>query len=231
MKAYARRFIYDWVPPAAIRAINSLRDIIRQAPYEFIAYEWPLDMQLSGWQANSVNETRERAWDKFLQLMEGQGSLGISENDLLFPEHISINVHNLYLSFGYCLALASHHKKVLSVLDWGGATGNYYIISKKLMPAVKLDYHCVDLPSVCKIGRKMLPEVAFYDNETWQKMHFDFVFSSSSLQYLKDWRTTVKALVQSVYVFNPHAFCNKGQIICYAPAGEGIWHGIFGMGS
>lgn len=197
MKAYARQFIYDWVPPAAIRAINSLLDLKRQAPYEFIAYEWPLDMQLLGWQANSVNETRERTWDKFLQLTEGQRPLGISENDLSFPMHISIDVHNLYLSFGYCLALACHNKQVLTILDWGGATGNYYIISKKLMPAVKFDYHCADLPSVCEIGRKLLPEVVFYESETWQEIHFDFVFSSSSLQYLKDWRSTVRALVQS----------------------------------
>lgn len=197
MNAYARQFIFDWVPPAAIRAIKSLLDIKRQAPYEFIAYEWPLDMQLSGWQANSVNETRERTWDKFLQFMEGRGPLGISENDLLFPEYISINVHNLYLSFGYCLALACHNRQVLTILDWGGATGNYYIISKKLMPAVKFDYHCADLPAVCEIGRKLLPEVVFYESETWQKMHYDFAFSSSSLQYLKDWRPTVRALVKS----------------------------------
>ena len=208
MKAYARQFIYDWVPPAAIRAINSLLDIIRPAPYEFIAYEWPYDMQLLGWQASSVHEIREQAWAKFLHSMEGKSPLGISKNDLLFPRHINIDTHNLYLSFGYCLGLACHNKQVLTILDWGGATGNYYIISKKLMPAVKFDYHCAELPSVCEIGRKLLPDVVFHESETWQEVHFDFVFSSSSLQYLKDWRPTVRALVQS---------SNRYMYICRMP--------------
>jgi len=197
MNKSIRQFIHDWVPPMAIRVIRSVLAAVRPAAFEFISYEWPKNIQLKGWQANSVADVRNKAWGKFLCSMEGKLPFGISEDDFLSPRHMKMDAQNLYLSYGYCLGLACYDKQVLKVLDWGGATADYYVVSKKMMPAIRFEYSCAELPLVCVVGQKLLPEVTFYDTDTWQNMHFDFVFSSSALQYLEDWRTTVRALIQS----------------------------------
>lgn len=197
MKDHIRDFIYDWMPSAVIRSVKSLLASIRTAPYEFIGHKWPVNVVLRGWQANGVNKARETTWKHFSQSMEGTHPLGISETDLFSHHQINTDVQSLYLSFGYCLGLACHRKEALKVLDWGGGTGNYYIISRKLFPMVKFDYSSADLPSICKTGRTLLPNVTFYEDNSWYGKNFDFVFSSSSIQYLKDWRPTLRALIQS----------------------------------
>jgi putative methyltransferase (TIGR04325 family) len=225
MNASTKDFIYNWIPPAAINVIKSLFDIFRPAPYEFVSYTWPQDWCLKGWQADGVHETREKEWQTFLSSMQGNGTLGISENELLFPKYVNTNLQSLFLSYGYCLGLACHNKQNVTVLDWGGATGNYYVVSRKLIPNVSLAYHCADLSSVCYTGRKLLPEVVFDDNETWRGMKFDFVFSSSSLQYLEDWRPTVAALIQSTnkylyitrmpFILKGKSFVIIQRAVCY----------------
>ena len=186
----------DWVPPAAIRFARALLDIIRTAPYEFSGYSWPHDIQLKGWQA-AVQENREQVWQGFVASLAGNGPLGVSERELRFPYHVNINLQCLYLAFGYALGLACDSKQEVSVLDWGGGTGNYYLVSKALMPETTFTYHCADLPSACAYGRKLLPDVVFHESDTWQGTKFDLVFSSSSLQYLEDWRPTVESLIKS----------------------------------
>ena len=56
-------------------------------------------------------EKRQQAWDTFVSSIEENGLLGLSENDLLFPWHINIDLQSLYLSFGYSLGLASRNKQ------------------------------------------------------------------------------------------------------------------------
>lgn len=195
--AHIRYFIGDWVPLGAIRVAKALLDVIRSASFEFIDYSWPQGMQLKGWQADGVRESRENNWQSFVSSLQGNGLLGVGEKELLFPQHMKLDIQTLYLSYGYCLALACHNKQCVSILDWGGGTGNYYLVSRKLMPNVSMTYHCADLSSVCVAGRELLPEVTFDENETWKEKKYDFVFSSSSLHYLEDWHTTLAALIQS----------------------------------
>jgi putative methyltransferase (TIGR04325 family) len=197
MSIHIKNIARDWVPPAAIRIANTIIDVMRPSTYEFIGYSWPQGMQLKGWNADSVQENRQQSWDMFVSSMEETSLLGLSEDDLLFPRHINIDTQSLYLSFGYCLGLACQKKQTVSVLDWGGGVGNYYVISRKLFPEVIFTYHCADLPLACSMGRKLLPNVIFHDAETWNEMQFDLVFSSSSLQYLEDWRSTVDSLIKS----------------------------------
>jgi len=225
MNISIKKLIYDWVPPAAIRIANSILDVMRPASYEFVGYSWPQGMQLKGWQADGVQENREQTWQTFVTSMEGNGLIGISENDLNSPRYINLNVQSLYLSFGYCLALACHNKQSVTVLDWGGSIGNYYVVSTKLVPDVVFTYHCVDLPAACITGRKLLPNVIFHDTDTWKGLFFDFVYSSCSLQYLEDWRPTVDALIKSAnhylyitrmpFVITGRSFVMIQRAVCY----------------
>ena len=105
MKLNVRQFINDWVPPAVVRGVKSLKAMTQPASFEFAGFEWPDNMTLSGWQANGVTEAREKIWGAFLQSMEGPHPFGISEVEFLCSDHVNIDVQNLYLSFGYCLGL------------------------------------------------------------------------------------------------------------------------------
>ena len=130
MNILIKRLIYDWVPPAVINFAYLILDVIRPASYEFIDYSWPQEMHLKGWQADGVQENREQTWQTFVNSVEGNGLLGIGENDLNIPQYINLNVQNLYLSYGYCLSLACHNKQRVTMLDWGGSIGHYYLIGK-----------------------------------------------------------------------------------------------------
>lgn len=191
-----KHFVLDWTPPAVLRGIRYCMCFVRPAAYEFVGYAWPANTT-AGWEVSGVSQAREKGWNEFLQSMEGTKLFGIRESDLSFPYHVNTNVQNLYLTFGYCLALSFCGKQTATVLDWGGGTGNYHVIAKKLFPMASLDYSSADLPSVCESGRKLLPGIRFIDDDSWKKGKYDFVFSSSSLQYLNDWRPILLALIQS----------------------------------
>jgi len=197
MKKVIKKIVSDWLPPALLRGIKAILLPMRPAAYEFIGYKWPDTARKSGWHANGVLQARELAWRSYVRSLEGTHPLGIAEQALTSPSNVNTDVQSLYLSFAYSLGLACHNKLSITMLDWGGANGNYYLLSKKLMPMVQFNYSSADLPLICETGRKLLPEVSFCADDSWQKKSYDFVFSSSSLQYLENWRPILKALIKS----------------------------------
>jgi putative methyltransferase (TIGR04325 family) len=102
--------------------------------------------------------------------------------------------HNRVIAFGYVLALAASQKSHISILDWGGALGHYYVLSEALMPGVGLDYHCKEVPLLCASGRELVPEVTFHEDERCLDRPYDLVFASSSLQYSETWQETLRGL-------------------------------------
>ena len=104
--------------------------------------------------------------------------------------------HNTILSFGYALARAAHDRRGLSILDWGGGLGHYYVYARALMPTL-LDYVVKDLPGLCAAGASLLPEVTFLSEENVAlRRSYDFVFASSSLHYARDHYGLTRALVR-----------------------------------
>jgi len=75
-----------------------------------------------------------------------------------------VAAHNVSMSFAYVLSRAARSREKLSVLDWGGTFGHYYLIARAVLPEIDLDYHCFDVPSICESGRERSPEVTFHDN-------------------------------------------------------------------
>jgi putative methyltransferase (TIGR04325 family) len=100
------------------------------------------------------------------------------------------------MSYGYVLGRAARNKTKISVLDWGGGAGHYYLYSKALLPEVTFDYHCVDVPALCQAGRQLLPEVQFHEWEMKGRA-FDLVISSSSLHYLEHWRKGARKIADA----------------------------------
>jgi putative methyltransferase (TIGR04325 family) len=110
--------------------------------------------------------------------------------------------HNAMMSYGYVLARAARKKDTVSVLDWGGGAGHYHLYSRALLPEIDVDYHCYDVPSLCRLGQKLLPDAHFHeDTSELCRRRFDLVISSSSLHYFENWREMVRSLAGATREF------------------------------
>jgi len=197
-KAFQRAKRY--LPPIAV-------DLIRYflAEWEYLPEGWfPRSPRRVGWNDPSVRDAQEKHWPVLVANLEGTGPLGVSH----FPwvrTREDAGSHNAMMSYGYVLARVARRKNTLSILDWGGSAGHYYLYSKALLPEVGIEYHCHDVPLLCQLGRKLLPEVQFHeDPAVLLNRQYDLVLSSSSLHYFEDWREMARRLAgaagESLYV-------------------------------
>jgi putative methyltransferase (TIGR04325 family) len=139
-----------------------------------------------GWSHQSIARTQREKWSVFLESVEGTRPFGWS-HEARPDTAIDINAHNTILTFGYVLGRAACGNTRVSVLDWGGGIGHYYVYARRLYPELGLDYVVKDLPPLCAVGREILPEVAFVTEDGRAlSRRYDLVFASSSLQYTRD---------------------------------------------
>jgi putative methyltransferase (TIGR04325 family) len=120
---------------------------------------------------------RERAWCPGLIARVGAGDPVLTSDDAILG----------YLAFGYVLALTARRTDTITVLDYGGNLGEYYWISKALLPNVQLVYHCKELPAVAAAGRDLSPDVTWHTDDRCLEGSYDLVLFSGSLPYLRDW--------------------------------------------
>ncbi len=190
-----KRTLKKLIPPIAIDAFRMMQNAIApsMAQWQYMPDGWASTVQVSGWSAESIADAEARKWDAFNQLLEGTAPFGINHEDLK-PSNEQTSMHNTMMSFGYVLGLAALGRNRLSVLDWGGGLGHYYLFARKLFPDLALDYHCCDLDAFCDRGRALLPDVVFHSDDRWKSRKFDLVFSSSSLQYVREWKDVLGGL-------------------------------------
>ena len=185
----------DWLSPAAIRWARRVLAYFRPPPWEYVPAGWRPPRPPRGWQAESVATVEAARWSQFDRLTQGAGPLGVAHEAPL-PTRQDYAVHNTVMAFAYVLALAARGKSRLSVLDWGGGLGHYYLFSRALVPGLELDYHCKDLPSMCEQGRRLLPDVRFHETyESCAGRRYDLILSSSSLHYSENWKEVAAQLV------------------------------------
>lgn len=203
LKQVAKRLL----PPIVIDLVRDLRKgTTRTEPpeWEYVPDGWRTeDPHIKGWNVESVVETQRAKWPQFLRLMQGSKPLGIA-HEAPSPSQNNYAVHNTLMAYAYVLALVARKKDCLSLLDWGGGIGHYYIISKALLPEVEIDYHCKDVPLICQCGRELLPEASFHENEEdCLNRSYDLVLVSGALQYFEDWKRIVKRLasVSASYLY------------------------------
>jgi putative methyltransferase (TIGR04325 family) len=146
------------------------------------------------WNDQSVTAAQEQHFPTLVRNLQGPEPLGVAH----FPWHKTREDradHNVMMSYGYVLALAARKRDTLSILDWGGGIGHYYLYSQALLPEVAVQFHSFDVPNLCALGRRLLPDVHLSDNEAdFLDRQYDLVISSSALHYFEAWRGEVAKL-------------------------------------
>jgi putative methyltransferase (TIGR04325 family) len=139
-----------------------------------------------GWNHPSVAETQRTKWPAFRAALAEPQPMGVShEARTISPRDYA--TQSTLLAFGYVLARAAYGRRSLSMLDWGGGSGHYAAIARAQLPEVSIDYSCRDLPLLCALGREMVPDGSFFDDdETALSRRYDLVFASSSVHYSRD---------------------------------------------
>ena len=196
-----------FVPPIAAELVNGWRRRFgaRGKPeWEYVPDGWlaaQRDVAIKGWNVAAVLDAYKAKWPMFVKSLEGGQPFGIS------PEAIDLSTfdlaaHNTMMSYGYALALAARNTQRLTMLDWGGGIGHYYLISRALIPGLTIDYTCKDLPLLATYGQSLFPDARFCTDDTCLDRRYDFVLASSSLQYSPEWQTTLRNLAAvSEYLF------------------------------
>jgi len=139
-----------------------------------------------GWVHGSILGTQLSKWPDFLRSVEGSRALGQS-HEAVAGAAADYATHNTIMSFGYALGLVAGGRQSVSVLDWGGGLGHYYVYARTLFPDLKLDYVIKDFPGFCEAGKRLLPDARYVSDEAEALSNsYDLVFASSSLPYTRD---------------------------------------------
>ena len=166
----------------------------QRAEWVFAPEGWAREVR--GWDTPAIEAAYRRRWPEFLAAVQGTGTLGVAHE---VPESRSIVTDDLgwqsvVTSFGYVLARAAIGRDGISVLDWGGGPGHYFVLARALLPEVALDYHSRDLPRLAQLGRELLPEATFHDDDRCLDRTYDLVVASDSVQYSPDVAATLARL-------------------------------------
>ena len=206
-------------PPALLAALRATRERFRPT-YEYVPQGWDRageDPPVRGWNSPGVVEGALRTWPAFVEAVSGSQPLA-AFHEVAEPEDVSTGdpaAHHLVMSYGYVVALAAGSRQRLSILDWGGGLGHYYLLTRALLPDTELDYHCRDTPAMVAEGSRILPQVAFHSDDRCLARDYDLVLASSSLQYSQDWEGQFRALARAA---DPWLFVTRLPVVSESAA-------------
>lgn len=187
-----RNFIFNWTPPAILSLVRRSLNFFRPAPWEYLPQGWEAPVTTRGWNLNSIAQTQYKKWNDYAAIIKSTLPLGVNHEDTAIDEK-NIIAHNLMMTFCYVISLNSRKIEKPSFLDWGGGIGHYGLLAKEVIADTQ--YFCYDLPELCEIGRKVLPEGVFFESRTLAlSQKYDLVYAGSSLWYDKDWKQTINEL-------------------------------------
>jgi putative methyltransferase (TIGR04325 family) len=203
-----------FIPPIVIKGARAVKNLFKNPDlyslgFHYLEYApngWQTQLpngQNIGWSVDSVVDTEKSKWNIFCRNLEGPGPLGFSHEHHDLSVIRNPNFHNVHISYAYVLALAAHRKNSISVLDWGGALGHYYLVGKAVLPDVSIDFHVKEVPLIAKAGKQVNPEVHWYDDESCLERDYDLIMMTGSIPYMKDWADVLHRIAPSVkdYLF------------------------------
>jgi putative methyltransferase (TIGR04325 family) len=190
------------LPPVIVDATRRVRRLREQPTWEYVPEGWSRQVDPGiGWDVGTVAGRHRAIWDRWLGVLSGTAALGVDFWMYLRDAELGVGfdtdlafAHNVVMTFGYVLARTAQHRKRISVLDWGGGVGQYFPLARTLLPSVEIEYHCKDVPALTAVGRDLLPEVTFHDDDSCLDRRYDLVLVSSSLQYIEQWQNALRRL-------------------------------------
>lgn len=197
-----RRLLKAITPPVLVSAGRRLERVVR-ARHTVPAWEprpqgWTSDAPVPGWNVESAVTAYRAKLPAFRDAITGPGPLGVSTSAVLAIKEPSVGQQNTLLTFAYALALASRTTDHVSVLDWGGGLGFFSLLSRAVLPAeVAVEFHCKEVPLVCRAGRDVFPDVTYWEDDRCLDRQYDLVMASSSLQYCEDWPDVTRRLARA----------------------------------
>jgi putative methyltransferase (TIGR04325 family) len=202
------------LPPIVIKAARRVQNLFKKPDLYSIGFHcleyapegWQTKLnngRNQGWSVSSVIDTEKAKWDVFCRNLKGPGPLGFSHEHTDPFVIRNPNFHNVHISYAYVLALAAHQKDSISVLDWGGALGHYYLVGKAILPDVDIDFHVKEVPLMVQTGEQLNPEVHWYHDETCLQREYDLVMMTGSIPYMQDWAAVLHRITRSTkkYLF------------------------------
>jgi len=182
-----------------------VRKLDKQPCFEYAPAGWKTVLPHAeniGWDSTRAAETERAKWQAFCANLEGTRPVAFSHGHTDLSA-MCVSFHNVNLTYAYVLALAAHRKDSVSVLDWGGSLGHYYLMGKAMLPGVGIDFHCKEVSRTAEIGRRVNPDVRWYSDESCLAKTYDLVMLNGVLQYIQDWPDAIRHIASAVkgYLF------------------------------
>jgi len=221
-----------FIPPIVIKGARTVQNLFQKPDlysigFHYLEYApdgWQTQLnkgQNKGWSVNSVVDTEKAKWDVFCRNLEGAGPLGFSHEHTDLSVVRNPNFHNVHISYAYVLALAAHKKDSISVLDWGGALGHYYLVGKAVLPDVDIDFHVKEVPLMAKAGEQLNPEVHWYEDESCLERDYDLVMMTGSIPYMEDWADVLHRIARSI---KEYLFISRLPVVQHSPSFVAVQH-------
>lgn len=180
-----QRILRILYPPLLVYAPNARKTVLTEGE--------PMD-----WNNKNVVAAEIAKWDAFSDAIKGTGPLGFSHEHSDLSLRRSVPFHNIHITYGYVLALVAHQKSSLSILDYGGGLGHYYQIGKALLPDVKINFYCKEVPSITEAGKLLNPDIRWFTDDSCLESTFDLVMINGSLQYMEKWQEFLQDISAAV---------------------------------
>ena len=219
-----RRLSRRLLPPA-LADLAGRHAPARLSQWTYCPSGWPDSGATSGWDVASVAESQATGLREMERVAGGSAPLGGAPAGQPH-DSFDISLHNTLVCFAYALERAAHDRSTLKVLDWGGGVGQYGVLARRLLPTVSLDYHVKELPSLCRRGRELSPDITFHEGDACLAELYDLIVASSSLQYERDWAALARRLAAaasgSLYVTRlPVVFAHPSFVVVQRPRAMG----------
>jgi putative methyltransferase (TIGR04325 family) len=167
------------LPPVVADFLRLLRNSTfqRKAVVEWEAVDnndatW--DLPSSGWMHPSIAEVERRRWSRI-------------HTDIAAPNPFEAWRHNSIMTFAYVVSRLALRRNRLSILEWGGGVGTFYLYIRELFPTLNLEYFVKEVSQLCDIGKEVCPEIVFLsDDQKVLSRSYDLVFASGSVHYSRD---------------------------------------------
>lgn len=201
MLSPVRRFLIPVIEFARQRLVRIINPpLLKYAPD---GWNTVLDAGAVGWNSARFIAEEKSKWEDYCRLVKAPGPLGFSHEETVLKSGSNVSFHNVHITYGYVLALASRHKSTLSVLDYGGGLGHYFQLGRSLLPDLELKFYCKEMPAVAEAGKLLNPEVGWFADDRCLDKTYDLVMISSSLQYIEEWREQLRAMAAAAgeYLF------------------------------